>query len=528
MRFLLSILLLTALFSCRTDPGSPAFSEDKAHLPPKERFGDLFVEAQMAAIFDDGKTTVDCIPKYPTDQIMAAYEEARDQPDFDIRAFFLEHFERPPQPATGFTSDPERPVSEHISVLWDVLTRQPDEERPGTLISLPNPYIVPGGRFREIYYWDSYFTMLGLQADGRIDMIENMVDNFAYLIDSIGFIPNGNRTYFLTRSQPPFFSLMVGLLADEKGEDILTHYLPQLQKEYDFWMDGARYVSRQNRFQEHVVRLPDGKLLNRYYDQGDWPREEMWKDDVEVMEASGRPGDDLYPDLRAACESGWDFSSRWFADGETLMTAQTTSIVPVDLNALLYQLEQTLARAYSLDKNQEKADLFAQRAAQRKQAIQEWLWDDEVGFFRDFQLVEEQFTPVLSLAGVYPLFVGIASQEQAARVANVLRETFLYPGGLVSTPYETGQQWDAPNGWAPLQYMAISGLRRSGQPALADTIRTRWVTLNTNVYQRTGKLVEKYNVIDTTLESGGGEYPVQDGFGWTNGVLQALLQENRN
>ena len=482
----------------------------------------------MAGIFDDGKTTVDCIPKYPTEQIMAAYAEAKDQPDFDIKAFFLEHFDRPPQPATGFTSDPGRPVSEHISVLWDVLTRQPDEERPGTLISLPNPYIVPGGRFREIYYWDSYFTMLGLQADGRVDMIENMVGNFAYLIDSIGFIPNGNRTYFLTRSQPPFFSLMVGILAAEQGNEIYTQYLPQLQKEYDFWMDGAMDVSRQNRFQQHVVRMPDGKLLNRYYDRGDWPREEMWKDDVEVMEASGRSGNDLYPDLRAACESGWDFSSRWFADQQTLMTAQTTSIVPVDLNALLYRLEQTLAQAYTLAGNQDQADLYAQRAADRSRAIQEWLWDDERGFYRDFQLVEEQFTPVLSLAGVYPLFVGIATEEQAVRVAQVLRETFLYPGGLVSTPNETGQQWDAPNGWAPLQYMAIAGLRERGQSALADTIRNRWVELNTNVYRRTGKLVEKYNVIDTTLESGGGEYPVQDGFGWTNGVLQALLKENTN
>lgn len=207
------------------------------------------------------------------------------------------------------------------------------------------------------------------------------------------------------------------------------------------------------------------------------------------------------------------------------MTVQTTSIIPVDLNALLFQLESTIARAHREAGSAEEAEAFDAKAQARAAALQLYCWDEEGGFFRDYQFVEQRFTPVRSLAGVFPLFVGIADNEQGELVARTLREEFLFPGGLVSTPNETGQQWDAPNGWAPLQYMAIQGLRRTGQSELATEIRDRWFALNRRVYEDTGKLVEKYNVVDITLESGGGEYPVQDGFGWTNGVLQALIKE---
>ena len=161
--------------------------------------------------------------------------------------------------ASNFKSDPSRTVEKHINVLWDILTRKPDDKDPGTLIALPNPYIVPGGRFGEIYYWDSYFTMLGLKVAGKVDMIENMVDNFAYLIDTIGFIPNGNRTYFTTRSQPPFFAAMVQLLGETKGNqsETLAKYLPQLEKEYAFWMQGQNRVSSEVRSRSHMVWLDE-------------------------------------------------------------------------------------------------------------------------------------------------------------------------------------------------------------------------------------------------------------------------------
>ena len=157
---LLGLLLAACQQATDAPPGS--FSETKQTLPPDERYGELFVAIQMNQVFPDGKTFVDCVPKYPTDEILANYQAAREDPGFDLKAFVLDHFELPKQYASGFESDTSRSVIEHINALWPVLTRQPDADDPGTLIPLPHPYIVPGGRFGEIYYWDSYFTMLGL------------------------------------------------------------------------------------------------------------------------------------------------------------------------------------------------------------------------------------------------------------------------------------------------------------------------------------------------------------------------------
>ena len=173
----------------------------------------LFEDVQLGGVFNDGKTFVDCLPTSDTRVIQQQYLEQKDLPLFDLKEFVLTHFDLPQEFAGNFKSDIHQSVDQHIRQLWSVLTRQPHEDK-GSLIALPYAFIVPGGRFREIYYWDSYFTMLGLRLHGHVKMIENMVDNFAYLIQHIGHIPNGNRTYYLSRSQPPFFALMVELLAN--------------------------------------------------------------------------------------------------------------------------------------------------------------------------------------------------------------------------------------------------------------------------------------------------------------------------
>lgn len=537
---LAALSTLLALAACQTEDAQAGAEQNSAQpaaeahpfLPPAERWGQLFVDVQMAKVFPDGKTFVDCTPKQPAEEILAAYEAMKDEPEFQLKAFVLEHFELPKDYASGFTSDPSRSPAAHINALWPVLTREPDNQSTmGSLIPLPNAYVVPGGRFGEIYYWDSYFTMLGLEVAGKTDMIRNMLDNFAYLIDTVGFIPNGNRDYFLTRSQPPFFAAMVDLLAQSELEStdqqaVYLRYLPQLEKEYAFWMNGEEQVSAETPSSKHVVRLPEGEILNRYWDEGDYPREEMHRDDIETAEkAEGRPAEQVYRDLRSACESGWDFSSRWFADPERLETVQTTQIIPVDLNALLYNLELILSKANALNGMTDRAALYEEKADQRRAAIQKYLWDEQESFYQDYNFVEKAFTGQRSLAAVYPLFFNIASPQQAAYVAGVLERDFLADGGLVSTLTHNGQQWDAPNGWAPLQWMSIKGLRNYGEDELAQRVRDNWVALNVKVYENTGKMVEKYNVEDMGLEAGGGEYPVQDGFGWTNGVLLRLLSE---
>jgi alpha,alpha-trehalase len=244
----------------------------------------LFEAVQLQNILGDGKTFPDCIPKRSLDQIQSNYINQSQAKSFDLLKFVEENFSLPKVHSTDYKSDTNRTAADHIAALWDVLTRQPEEGK-SSLIPLPHPYVVPGGRFREIYYWDSYFTMLGLQVSNRIDLIEHMVNNFAHLIDTIGYIPNGNRTYYLGRSQPPFFSLMVNLLSTPKP-DALAHYFPQLVKEYTFWMKGADQLSEKTQTQHRVVRMPDGSVLNRYWDEHNTPRPESFKEDVELAHES--------------------------------------------------------------------------------------------------------------------------------------------------------------------------------------------------------------------------------------------------
>jgi alpha,alpha-trehalase len=357
--------------------------------------------------------------------------------------------------------------------------------------------------------------MLGLAESGEFEIIENMLDNFAYLIDRVGHIPNGNRSYYVSRSQPPYFAQMVALLASHRGDGIYQKYREALRKEHDFWMQGSTLTDTPLL---HCVGTPLG-VMNRYFDIGESPRQESYREDYRQVEALGG-GKKMYSDLRSAAESGWDFCSRWFGDGQNLETIQTTDYIPIDLNALLYGLEEVLIKCYPGDAAY-TASLKSQMQA-RKEFLDEYCWNAQDGTYEDYNWVSQMRSPVKSLAMAYPLFIGMATQERADKVAAYLEAHFLKPGGVVTTLSNTGEQWDAPNGWAPLQWMTIMGLERYGHHALARTISERWVQLNERVYANTGKFVEKYNVEDMTLNAGGGEYPVQDGFGWSNGVYLAL------
>lgn len=492
---------------------------------PERIYPGLFEEAQLAEVFPDSKTFVDAVPKASTQEIMEAYEAAKQSKGFSINTFVNKWFTPPTAFASGFVADTGRSAAAHINTLWPILTRNADKKAVGSLIPLPHPYIVPGGRFGEIYYWDSYFTMLGLKAsDEHQYMIKNMVDNFAYLIDTIGYIPNGNRTYFLGRSQPPFFSMMVRLLSETDPEVSLSDYLPQLLNEYQFWMEGDEALSEEHPAHRRIVIMPDGALLNRYWDDNPEPRPESYKEDVHLAkENPQRERNQLYRDLRAACESGWDFSSRWLTDPMDLGTIRTTEIIPVDLNVLIWHIEYAIAEAYEDMGNTEEAATYYTWAKERAEAIDQYLWDAGSDMYSDYVWTSRESTGIPSLAMAFPLLLHLASDEQAERTAQILEEDFLSPGGLLTTLSNSGQQWDAPNAWAPLQYVSVQGLRNYQLNELADNIQQRWINVNTAVYKQTGKMTEKYNALETDLEAGGGEYPVQDGFGWTNGVLLHFL-----
>lgn len=494
--------------------------------------GELFEEVQLQNVLGDGKTFPDCIPKRSLEEINQEYLNQKDKAHFELKKFVLDNFDLPKASETEYKSDPTKSVAQHINALWDVLTRTPSysqqsrdtegkpDEAGGSIIPLPHSYIVPGGRFREIYYWDSYFSMLGLKVSGRTDLIQNMVDNFAHLIDTVGYIPNGNRTYYLGRSQPPFFSLMVKLLSGLK-QNALAQYLPHLEKEYAFWMRSENLSDKDNA-QHRLVRLPDGSLLNRYWDENVTPRPESFKEDQELAHHTLQKPERLYRNIRAAAESGWDFSSRWFRDENSFATIHTTEIIPVDLNCLLYHLEVMLADAFRENGNESESIKYNKQSVARKNAIIKYCWNEDQGFFFDYDFVAQQQKQSFTLAAAFPLFFEVATSDQAKAVENVLREKFLKPGGLTTTLLHSGQQWDAPNGWAPLQWIAYCGLLNYGLEDLANQVKTNWVHVNLKVYANSGKMTEKYDVWSKDGEASGGEYPNQDGFGWTNGVFLAM------
>jgi alpha,alpha-trehalase len=488
-----------------------------------ESLGELYKTIQSQKFFADPKYFVDCTPRGDSGAILAEYEKLKDQPGFDLNLFISAHFIFPPELSSNYLSA-NKPLLQHIEELWTVLKRTPSSHG-GTLIPLPFPYIVPGGRFREIFYWDSYFTMLGLQVSKHVDLIESMIENFAHLIDLIGYIPNGNRTYFLSRSQPPFFVCMLELLAEEKGEGVLLRYLPQLEKEYAFWMDSADSLNESKKTYRRVVLLKDGSILNRYWDDKITVRPEAFFEETRLATGSGRPVDEVFRHLRAACESGWDYCSRWLRDGKHWSTIETADIIPVDLNCLLLHMEEMLLKINTMAGNAERVKFFQSASHKRHVAIEQYCWNENSGFYFDYHHIDQQQTNKYSLAAVYALFFQVAKPEQAKQVCQTIEEKFLFEGGLVSTPVITGQQWDAPNGWAPLQWLAYKGLLHYGFTELAVKVKERWIKTCDKVYTETGKMMEKYDVMDIAAKAGGGKYPNQDGFGWTNGVYCKLLQQ---
>ncbi|GBQ86730.1 trehalase [Gluconacetobacter johannae DSM 13595] len=512
-------------------PAGPAVavpSADQQDLrPPSIALDGLFAAIGAAHVFDDAKTVADAIPDEAPDALLADYDAQKARPGFVLKDFVAQHFSVAPRRTVSYRRRPNESVRDYITGMWEVLSRPPDTlVAHSSLLPLPYTYVVPGGRFSEMYYWDSYFTMIGLYEDGRIDLMRSMVRDIASLIDRYGHMPNGNRTYYLGRSEPPFFALMVDLLAMHDGQVAYTTFLPQLQREYDYWMDGAAQVAPGGAYR-HVVRLPDGTLMNRHWDDLSTPRDESYPQDIATAAATNRPAAEVYRDLRAGGETGWDFSSRWLADGHTLSSIHTTDLLPIELNCLIAHLEQTLSHAYALNGNTALSARYTQEAATRVEAIRRLLWDDRQGAFFDYDWKKGALSPVLSGATVMPLFLQMATPDQAKAVAATLRARLLKIGGLATTDRVSGQQWDSPNGWAPTQWMAIKGLNQYGIDDLAQEIATRWMERVIGTYEKSGVLLEKYDVVNPAISptggKGGGEYPMQVGFGWTNGTLLGLM-----
>lgn len=465
---------------------------------------ELFVDLHRSGHWPDQKVISDAILLAPAAEILRAYDQARAAGDPDLPAFFARWFRPVSANLAQIRSNHPGDARAHLQTVWPHLIRPADDpaER-STRFALPKPYVVVGGRFQEAYYWDSYFTQLGLLKSGQTALVADMLDNFAHALDQIGHIPNGFRSYFLTRSQPPFFAAMVQDYG-RATNDLAGAY--------------ARYRKAMLTEYRYFMATPHNEQgLARYWDSENSPRIEMYGTDLKWQDHQSRHPS-FFRDLRAACESGWDFSARWLEDPQDLGSIRTTGLWAIDLNCLLLRYEEILAQATGHMR-------FTRAANLRRAAIGQRFFDAERGYFFDVEIASGRIVPRSTAAGMFALYAGAASAAQAERAVAWMQRHLLAPGGLLTSDIASGQQWDAPNGWAPLQWIAIQGLRRYGYGDLAEDLRRRWLATCDAVFAAKGKFVEKYNVLDPHAASGGGEYELQDGFGWTNGVYLDLLAD---
>lgn len=405
------------------------------------------------------------------------------------------------------------------------------------LLYLPHDYVVPGGRFNEMYGWDSYFIVLGLLRDSEVMMAKNMVDQFIYQVQHYGTVLNANRTYMLNRSQPPVLSLMARAVFEHTGDrDWLQALLPILERYYYYWMVPPHFNPCTGLSHYHalghgpapeVVASERDEAGRTHYDRvRDYFRQhgnEITDYDVSLFyNADTDELTDLYYlGDRSMRESGFDITNRFGP-----FSADILHYAPVCLNVLLYQMEQDLTHFYQLLDRQWDAQIWQARAQHRHQLINRYLWDDEAGLYYDYNAHTEQRRPYDFVTTFMPLWAGLASPYQAMRVVDNLYK-FEAPGGLLTSTHISGNQWDAPFGWAPLQWFAVQGLLNTGYDTEAHRIATRFVQMAVKEFAKSGTLVEKYDVercsanVSDDIQFGYSSNEI--GFGWTNGVVSEFL-----
>ena len=508
--------------------------------PPDVQYGILFTEVQLQKVFEDSKIFPDCEAKQNPVDIARSYYKIAKHPELkiDMKQIVKDNFELPKENLINYKTG-EKDLKIHCKNLWPLLRREADFDISKTknpysskssILPLPYAHIGSAGRTREIYYWDSYFVMLGLRATKQLTEIESMVDNFAYLINTYGHIPESNRSYTLSRSAAPFFPMMVEMLAELKGKEVYKKYFSALEKEYQYWMEDHE-VMIDGELRKRVYKTKEGWLLNRFWDERSNPRAESYYEDVEMAKTSGMPEQECYTNYRAASSSGWNLSSRWYAPDAQPNKSRTAEILPVDLNCLMYKMESILALAASLQDNVQASRIYTLKAQNRVKAIETYFWNENVHFFTDFDSKSHSQTEHITIAGLYPYYLininksSVMSSNSAA-VIKVLEQQLLQEGGLMCTAKKTGLSWDAPYSYAPLQWVAVQALSFMNEKSLAKKVANSWLALNEKVFQKTGVMRDRYNVMNIEANFEMKEKEYQSGYGWTNGVYLAMKQLN--
>ncbi|WCJ26572.1 Trehalase [Euphorbia peplus] len=482
-------------------------------------------------------------------------------PAKDLKGFVAEYFDGtekdveyydPPdfvaEPA-GFLPEVGNPVVREWAVevhsLWKNLSRKVADdvkEHPElhTLLPLPEPVIIPGSRFTEVYYWDSYWVIRGLLASKMYDTATSIVTNLISLVNTYGYVLNGARAYYTNRSQPPLLSAMVFEIYNRtKDMKFAKEALPSLIKEHQFWNSEVHKV---------IIKDAQGHnhTLNRYYAMWNKPRPESFIMDQNSSSKLSNSSEKqkFYRNVASAAESGWDFSTRWMRNSSEFTTLATTSVLPVDLNVFILKMEQDVAFLAKETSQESISEKFLQLSKARKQSIDSVFWNQKMGQWVDYWLnngdtfgqVSETWEACNQNQNVFasnfsPLWIDLFNSDitLVEKVKKSLENSgLLQPAGIATSLTNSGQQWDFPNGWAPLQHMIIEGLAKSESQeakSLAEDIAARWIRTNYIAFKKTGAMHEKYNVEKCGEAGGGGEYIAQTGFGWTNGVVLSFLEE---
>ncbi|KAK1336415.1 hypothetical protein QTO34_004222 [Cnephaeus nilssonii] len=545
--------------------------------------GELLRQVQMAKLYQDDKQFVDMPLNSAPDQVLQAFRKLagahnHSVPRPQLQAFLQEHFraagqELQPWVPEDWKDSPRflekiadatlRSWAGQLHQLWKKLGKKVSPEvlsqpKRFSLIYSKHPFIVPGGRFREFYYWDSYWVMEGLLLSEMAGTVRGMLQNFLDLVQTYGHVPNGARVYYLQRSQPPLLTLMMARYVAHTNDTAFLRWAPPRAarrlppRGLPRWdgrcaqAEGARLCPRDNirtlaleldfwAEKRNVSVSLGGKsyVLNRYHVPYGGPRPESYSKDAELAGVVPEGAQEaLWAELKAGAESGWDFSSRWLTGGpdpSSLSSIRTSKLVPVDLNAFLCQAEGLMSSFHTSLGNEAEATRYRNLRARRLAALEAVLWDEEKGAWFDYDLEHGKKNHEFYPSNLAPLWAGCFSDPALADQALKYLEDsqiLTYQHGIPTSLRKTGQQWDFPNAWAPLQDLVIRGLARSPSPKtqeVAFQLAQNWIQTNFRVFSQKSAMYEKYDVSSGGQPGGGGEYEVQEGFGWTNGVVLMLL-----
>lgn len=515
--------------------------------------GQLLHTVQMARIFNDSKTFVDHSLKNSVNETLIAFDKfmkdhnnkpSKDEiikfvdeyfdakgeieswtpPDYNENPKFLERIKNPDV----------KKFAKNLISIWPKLGMKVkkgvfDDPDKHSLISLPNGFIVPGGRFKEIYYWDSYWIIEGLILSEMTTTVKGMLENLLSLVDRFGFVPNGSRVYYLNRSQPPLLALMVARYIEETEDlEFAKKQIGTLEKELNFWL-AKRTIN--------VTKNGATYKLIRYAVESNTPRPESYSEDVKTCSVFS---DDekkkyCYSQLKSGAESGMDFSSRWIADKThsfNLSHIDLYNVVPVDLNAFFYKAVSIVSDLYELLGDDKKSKQWLKTAEEWKTAIKAVFYNVDDGIWYDYDLKNHTQIKDFYPNNVAPLWADAYDttyrEIYGKKATEYLQKLKIsnYKGGIPTSLNRVGEQWDMPNAWAPLQELVILGLFKSNSTAamnLAHELATNWVKANMIGYKKTGVMFEKYDAEKPGQYGGGGEYTVQSGFGWTNGAALQLI-----